>query len=125
MRPDSPPTSCAPCCARWHHPARSVANESEGRSGVGIARVGTGTLARPRRDSRLRLSSRAQLGTCLWSQQLWIGDDEESDASISPPVTGACAPRILAGCSVTSLRSGTLYRTVFPANIRGPRKKRQ
>src|SRR6266446_2364784 len=112
MRPDSPPTSCAPCCARWHHPARSVANESEGRSGVGMARVGTGALARPRRDSRLRLSSRAQLGTCLWSQQLWIRDEEvEGDASNSPPATGACAPRILAGRSITSLRPGTLYRT--------------
>src|SRR5260370_16310827 len=32
----------------------------------------TGVLARPRRDSRPRLSSRAQLGTCLWSRQLWI-----------------------------------------------------
>src|SRR6266481_504993 len=104
MRPDSPPTSCAPCCARWHHPARSVANESEGRSGVGMARVGTGALARPRRDSRLRLSSRAQLGTCLWSRQFWIGDDEENDASNSPPDTDARALRLLVSRSITSLR---------------------
>ncbi len=34
--------------------------------------VGTGALARPRRDSRPRLSSRAKLGSCRRSQQLWI-----------------------------------------------------
>src|ERR1700730_16672971 len=37
-------------------------------------RVGTGALARPRlrSDSRTGCPSRAQLGTCLRSRQLWI-----------------------------------------------------
>jgi membrane-bound serine protease (ClpP class) len=34
--------------------------------------VGTGALARPRRDSRPRLSSRAQLGGRRWPRQLWV-----------------------------------------------------
>ncbi len=33
---------------------------------------GTGALARPRRDSRLRLSSRAKLGSCPRSRKPWI-----------------------------------------------------
>ncbi len=33
---------------------------------------GTGALARPRRDSRPRLSSRAQLGSCPGSRQFWL-----------------------------------------------------
>jgi peptide/nickel transport system substrate-binding protein len=37
-----------------------------------FASVGMGALARPRRDSRPWLSSRAQLGSSLWSRQLWI-----------------------------------------------------
>ena len=36
---------------------------------INNARVGTGALARPRSDSRPRLSSRAKLGSCLRSQQ--------------------------------------------------------
>jgi len=39
------------------------------------------------------------------------------------PLLALAPPRILAGRSITSLRPGTLYRTVFPASIRGPRKK--
>ena len=37
-----------------------------------FARVGTGALARPRRDSRPRLSGRAQLGSCRCPRQLWM-----------------------------------------------------
>src|SRR5712691_2085275 len=43
-----------------------------GTARVGTVRVATGAPARPRRDSRPRLSSRAKLGSCRWPQQLWI-----------------------------------------------------
>jgi peptide/nickel transport system substrate-binding protein len=39
---------------------------------ISPARGGTGALARPRRDSRPRLSSRAQLGSCPWSREFWL-----------------------------------------------------
>src|ERR1035438_10540951 len=50
------------------NPASNATGASVGK-GASVPSVGTGALARPRRDSRPRLSSRAQLGSCLLRRQ--------------------------------------------------------
>src|ERR1039458_10285585 len=51
---------------------RPIAYRFRAATSPASASVGTGALARPRKDIRPRLSSRATLGSCRRSRQLWI-----------------------------------------------------
>src|ERR1019366_1068299 len=58
--------------ARGESAAAVTAMKPSRFSSSRFARVGTGALACPRRDSRPRLSGRAQLGSCPCPRQPWI-----------------------------------------------------